>query len=269
MFLGARDVQTALALNALGKLFLNLESGASFSVADGELVSWMRGDNIRSRNLKDAYGLSEPASDANAFNKLMTVITFLRKRLGFRGFFIAFDEGTRTASFRRGSTKQKQAIENMLTLINKNKDGEFSGVMFLYAATPDFRSDVISKYVALNDRIGDVSFSPGRPMVPFIDLDSLDTEAIIRQIGQRLIEVFSLAYDVKWDTNLLNSNVEAFLNAEKATFGVGSEIRRAFVYHFCMYLNLLTSSSTPQNPLSAEEAAAIVRDYRIPKTEEN
>jgi len=56
--------------------------------------------------------------------------------MGYRGFLVAFDEGTRTSSFRRGSAKQKQAIENLLTMINQNAEGEFGGVMFLYAATP-------------------------------------------------------------------------------------------------------------------------------------
>jgi len=72
------------------------------------------------------------------------VIAFLRSRMGYQGFLIAFDEGTRHISFRRGSIKQKQSTQNLLTMINQNADGEFGGVMFLYAATPDFRSEVIS-----------------------------------------------------------------------------------------------------------------------------
>jgi len=268
IFLGARDVQTAIGLNALGKVFLDLAGGAQLSVTDNELISWMRGDNIRSKGLKDSFGLSEPANEANAFNRLMTIISYLRKRLGFRGFFIAFDEGTRTASFRRGSTKQKQAIENMLTLINKNKEGEFSGVMFLYAATPDFRSEVINKYVALNDRIGDMSFSPGRPMVPFIDLDALDTDDIIRQMGNKLLEVFSTAYDVTWDMDIQEKNIESFLASEKTTFGVGSEIRRAFVYHFCIYLHLVTQNRI-QRLLNLDEAEDLISNYGLPKIQED
>lgn len=265
VFLGARDTQAAIGINALGRAFLDIECGAHPSTTEHELISWMRGESIRSKGLRISYGLSEPASDANAFNRLMTIITYLRRRLGFRGFLIAFDEGTRTASFRRGSTKQKQAIENMLTLINKNTDGEFSGVMFLYAATPDFRSEVISKYVALNDRIGDISFSPGRPMVPFIDLDDLDTENIIRQIGNKLLDLFSMAYSVVWNMGLQKNNIESFLNAEKSTFGFGPEIRRAFVYHFCIYLNMMITNINMQKALSPQDAMDIVRSNRLPQ----
>lgn len=269
LFLGARDVQAAAGIRALGRTFLDMACGAEFSVTFQEIISWMRGDNIRSKALKDSYGISEPANEANAFNRLMTIISFLRKRLGFKGFFIAFDEGTRTASFRRGSIKQKQAIENMLTLINKNKEGEFSGIMFLYAATPDFRSDVISKYVALNDRIGDISFSPGRPMIPFIDLDDLNTEDIIRQMGDKLVGLFSIAYDRKFDGNRQKTNVECLLDAEKNTFGFGSEIRRAFVYHFCILLKNFVDGAQPERAITSQEAIEFVRNHRLPSVEED
>ena len=69
----------------------------------------------------------------------------------------------------------------MLTMIN-DAGGKFGGVMFLYAATPDFRSDVITNYPALFDRIGSVAFVPGRPMTPLITLESLNTEKVIREI---------------------------------------------------------------------------------------
>jgi hypothetical protein len=38
--------------------------------------------------------------------------------------------------------------------------------MFLYTATPDFRSEVIKNYRALHDRIGTKAFSRGSPTVP-------------------------------------------------------------------------------------------------------
>lgn len=272
IFLGARDVQVATGIKALGKVFLDLACGGSAAVTDEELIAWMRGSNIRSKGLKDSYGLSEVATEQNAFARLMTIISFLRVRLGFKGFLIAFDEGTRTASFRRGSAKQKQAIENMLTLINKNRPGEFSGVMFLYAATPDFRSDVVSKYVALNDRIGDISFSPGSPMVPFIDLDALNTEEIVREIGAKLLELFSVAYGIHWDMQIQQNNVEALLDAEKNAYGIGSEIRRAFVYHFCIFLDNLWQTRGEQQriyALTPTEAADLVSSHRPPKIEEN
>lgn len=265
LIIGMKDMQAASGIKALGSIFLNHACGANLTTTDYELIQWVRGDKVRSRNLSDNYGINTPADDSNAFNRLKSVITFLRNRMGYRGFLIAFDEGTRTASFRRGTVKQRQAVENMLTMINENAEGEFSGVMFLYAATPDFKSDVISRYPALNDRIGNASFSPGRPMVPFIDLDTLDTDEIVRNIGKKLLEVFSLAHGIAWDTGTQLKNIDGILNAEKKIFGFGPEIRRAFVYHFCIFLE---QQAQMQSSLSEGAAEDLVKNNVLPMLED-
>jgi hypothetical protein len=190
---------------------------------------------------------------------------FMTKRMGMKGILIAFDEGTRTVSFRRGSVKQKQAIENLLTMINDGADGKFPGVMFLYAATPDFRNEVIQKYPALNDRIGNIAFKPGSPMVPFIDLDSLDTRSIVREIGARLLEVFSIASGVEWKQQIQKNNIERLMMAEEKSYGMGSEIRRSFVYHFCIFLG---HQIKEQFELSDKDAEAFILDHQLPRTED-
>jgi len=146
-------------------------------------------------------------------------------------------------------------------MINEGAEGQFPGVMFLYAATPDFRNDVITKYPALNDRIGNISFQAGSPMVPFIDLDALDTDAIVRDIGKKLLEVFAIAEDTHWDMIIQEKNIDNLLEAEKETYGFGSEIRRAFVYHFCI---LLQNQGTKQRAISYEEANSFIRNFAIP-----
>jgi len=98
IWLSPPDQQMAYALFALGKRILDWECGAQESVTDHDLRAWVRGENVRSKALREDYGLHEPARDETAFKRLKTVIRFLRTRLGFRGFFIAFDEGTRTAN---------------------------------------------------------------------------------------------------------------------------------------------------------------------------
>lgn len=207
-------------------------------------------------------GLHKPVKDDSAFNRLKTIILFMTKRMGVKGFFIAFDEGTRTVSFRRGSVKQKQAIENLLTMINDGADGKFPGVMFLYAATPDFRNDVIRKYPALNDRIGE-AFKHGSPIVPFIDLDTLDTDEIVRQMGVRLLEVFGIAEGIIWNNDFQTQNIEYLLDAEKSTYGIGSEIRRAFVYHFCI---LLDSQKVHQRTYEREKILNFIQNHEMPNS---
>ncbi len=256
---GAPDQQMASALTALSQRLLKLSCGANDGVGDSELISWSQGDQVRSTTLKH-LGLFEPARDDNAFRRLKTVIAFLRNRMGYRGFFIAFDEGTRISSFRRGSAKQKQAIENMLTMINQNAEGEFGGVMFLYAATPDFRSDVIRNYSALQDRIGTKAFSKGSPMVPLINLEEGITEQVIYSIGEKLLGVFSKAHDVQWNLLTQKTNMEAIVAAQKE-FLFETPKPRFFVYQYCRFLH---QQLEQQFKISPEQATNFVVNNEPP-----
>ena len=253
---GPPDQQMAYALIGLGKRILDWECGAEESGTDRDLRAWVRGENIRSRTLKDVYSLHEPARDETAFRRLKTVIKFLRTRLGFKGFFVAFDEGTRTSIFRRGSVKQRQAIENMLTMINENAEGEFGGVMFLYAATPDFRSDVIQNYQALNDRIGSIAFLPGRPMTPLIDLQSLNTDSVIREIGKNLLAIFAKAENIVWNQTLQHQNIDTLVQALKSALFYETVPPRYFVYHYCRLLTVQKQHESLLDPQTAEEFVA-------------
>jgi hypothetical protein len=262
------DTQMANALFALGKRILDIENGVQYSVTDTDLRSWIRGEKVKSKNLRESYGIHEPTRDETAFKRLKTVIKFLRTRLGYKGFLIAFDEGTRTESFRRGSIKQKQAIENMLTMINSNVEGEFGGVMFLYAATPTFRSQVIQKYQALNDRIGSIAFSPGRPMTPLIELESLNSEKVTAQIGEKLLAIYSKAENILWDNDIQNSNIQAIIKALKNTeyFADDRVPPRHFVFQFC---SLLEQQKFEQFQLTLEQAENFVQTHELPEAEEN
>jgi hypothetical protein len=264
VWLGAPDLQMAAALAHLGRRLLALRAGATPSALDNELIAWIRGDSIASRNLRD-LGIYEKTRDETAFSRLKTVVGFLRARLGHRGFFVAFDEGTRTSSFRRGSIRQRQAIENMLSMINENAEGAFGGVMFLYAATPDFRADVINNYIALRDRIGRIAFQPGRPMVPLIDLGAQNTDAVLHQLSERLMDVFERADDVRWDRALQRSNVTDLIEAQKQEIGYVETVPPRFlVYHLC---RLLESQRPSQFRVDLNQAVKFVRS--TPLSEES
>lgn len=250
MMNGAADIQMATGLRFLGQRLLEHACGADPSSSDDELVAWVRGEKITSTNLK-RIGLSEPAKDENAFNRLNTTLKFLRTRLGYRGFFIAFDEGSRAMSFRRGSVKQKQMVENLLDFINKTGEQQFSGAMFLYAANDEFRSEVIAKYEALENRIGSVPMSAGSPMVPFIDLDAANTPEVLSKIGDRLMEIFEVAHGVDLDHDLQRKNFERLSNAT-FTLRLSPRIYVALVTRF------LPSQLLGQRLITSVEAEAFV-----------
>lgn len=256
---GAPDQQMATALTALSQRLLKIACGASEAVIDNEIIAWVRGDNIRSTALKN-QGMFEPARDDNAFRRLKTVIAFLRTRMGYKGFFIAFDEGTRTSSFRRGSIKQKQAIENLLTMINQNADGEFGGVMFLYAATPDFRSEVISTYRALQDRIGSKAFSPASPMVPLINIEDANSRQVIYEIGERLQAIYARAHEITWDEEVQIQNMRELVSAQENIL-FETPKPRFFVYQYCRFLD---QQKDEQKLITTREASDFVSDNEPP-----
>jgi hypothetical protein len=264
LWLGAPDPQVAGAMKVLGSRLLAHMNGAAPAVTDQDLIAWIRGDNVRSQVLRANYGLHEPVRDDNAFRRLKTVIGFLRTRLSYRGFFIAFDEGTRVASFRRGTVQQRQAIENMLTMINENAEGEFGGVMFLYAATPDFRSGVISRYTALQDRIGTVAFQPGRPMTPLIELTSLYSDQVIEAIGERFLEVFGKAGDISWDVPAQKANLIKIIQSIKTLKFFDNIPPRHFVYPYCRFL---VEQENSQRAITAEEADTFILNHELPEQE--
>ena len=256
---GAPDPQMASALAVLSQRLLKLACGAVNSVGDSEIIAWVRGDNVRSGALR-SVGLFEPARDDTAFRRLKTVIAFLRTRMTYKGFLIAFDEGTRTSSFRRGSVKQKQAIENLLTMINQNAEGEFGGVMFLYAATPDFRSEVISTYRALQDRIGSTAFSKGSPMVPLINIEEANSREVIYDIGKKLLSVFGQAHDNQWDQDAQMANMQAIVAAQEELL-FETPKPRFFVYQYCRFLHQQLEA---ENHVSAEQASDFVNNNEPP-----
>ena len=256
---GAPDPQMAIALRRLSRRLLEMKCGATDTVSDSDLIAWIRGENIRSPNLKHD-GIYEPARDDNAFRRLKTTIAFLRTRMGYRGFLIAFDEGTRVTSFRRGSTKQRQAVENLLTMINQNADGEFGGVMFMYAATPDFRSEVIHKYRALQDRIGTHAFSKGSPLVPLIKIEDANTEDVIYSIGKKLLAVFGKAYDIVWEEAVQATNMHTIFTAEKERL-FETPNPRFFVYQYCRFLNQQRES---QHEINVDQANDFVNNNEPP-----
>lgn len=261
---GAPDPQMASALSTLSHRFLKLACGAITSGSDNELIAWVRGDNARSTTLR-SMGLFEPVRDDNAFRRLKTVIAFLRTRMAYQGFLIAFDEGTRTSSFRRGSVKQRQAIENLLTMINQNAEGEFGGIMFLYAATPDFRSEVISTYRALQDRIGSTAFSKGSPLVPLINIEEANSREVIYRIGEKLLAVFSQAHGKQWDQEIQNSNMKEIVSAEEE-FLFETPKPRFFVYQYCRFL---AQQLKRECSISTEQATDFVNNNEPPLDGEN
>ena len=103
-------------------------------------------------------------------------------------------------------------------------------------------------------------------IIKFQGLDEVlvrPSDVAVKEVGQKLLEVFSVAQGTEWNIDTQLNNISALLAAEKTTYGFGSEIRRAFVYHFCI---LLKSQQEKQVEITQEEAENFIQNHEIPGT---
>jgi hypothetical protein len=157
-------------------------------------------------------------------------------------------------SFRRGSIKQRQVVENLLDFINKTGDQQFAGVMFLYAANDEFRSELMSKYEALENRIGSVAMSAGSPMVPFIDLDAANTPQMLELLAERLLDVFETYSGTLLDRTIQRQNFAKLKEAYTLDLRLSP---RTFV---ALLTRFLPRQAMKQHLIDEEEAERFVRD---------
>jgi hypothetical protein len=137
--------------------------------------------------------------------------------------------------------------------------------MFVYAATPEFRSEVISKtYRALDDRIGSVAFLPGSPETPLISLERLQSDEVLLEIGDHLMDVFAVAHGVVWNRELQNKNLRCLIEAQKGELSYFSVPPRIFVYHCCA---LLSQEEDRQFELDIDQMRSFVNSHKVPEVE--
>jgi hypothetical protein len=116
------------------------------------------------------------------------------------------------------SKSQKIACENLLNIINRCNSGEIPGTLFLYAVMPEFFSDFATAYPALQQRCGTSA------RINLNSLQNVKELDLLAQIGQRIYEVFRVAYeDVPVDDKLIDKNLK-FLAQQvlKRTMGTGT-----------------------------------------------
>src|SRR5207302_1182897 len=125
---------------------------------------------------------------------------------------------------------EKTATDNLREVIDRCRE-ELPGALFMYAVPPDFLQTVVPKYPALQQRVQAADyFSRTNPFSPQIDLDHLDLpdQALLVQIGYRLMPIFEIAYGVKLDGETQSQNVRVLAAAAVSSYLAVSH-RRLFV----------------------------------------
>lgn len=148
---------------------------------------YLRGEVVPTGELKK-IGVFEKLDKSSAFRLLRSVTQILQRSELAAGTVLLFDEARRTLSLM--STKsQKQACENLLSVINHCNNGDFPGTIFLYAVMPEFFSDFVTAYPALQQRCGPAT------RVNLNSLHGMKELDLLQRIAEKVLAIYCLAYN--------------------------------------------------------------------------
>lgn len=169
--------------------------------------AWLRGETVALKELR-AFSITEKIDKSVAFKMLRSLAQLIHE-LGFSGLVLLFDEGDRMVSI-SSAKAEKTACDNLREVVDRCAGESLPGTLFMYAVPPYFVTNIAPQYEALSQRISSkVKFSRKNPFSVQISLDQLDFpgEELLKLIGERLVQVFELAYDLKLNHELQAQNI--------------------------------------------------------------
>jgi len=216
---GFREAVVALLM---GKLNGDVEAAKLAS-------QYLRGEPLPAAELKK-IGVYEKLDKASGFRFIRSMCQLLQRSDLATGTVLLFDEARRSLSL-MSTKQQKVACENLLNIINRCNSGELPGTLFLYAVMPEFFTDFVAQYPALQQRCGPATR---------IDLESIRglTEAdLLRQMGRKITSVFKVAHGTPFDDkDKLEANLTIFARTALEEAMITGQ-RRAFVMAWVRALN--------------------------------
>lgn len=221
------------------------------------LDRWLTGATTTpndTRILRD-LGVTGKITRTNAFQMLRSLAQTIRA-LSYSGLILLFDEVDRMASI--GTKAEKLATDNLREVIDRCRD-ELPGAMFVYAVPPQFINDIVPRYPALQQRVrAPGRFSRTNHFSPQINIDHLDMDEnnLMVAIGEKLISIYEIAFDVQLEQKTQYANAAILANVARDVF-LDISHRRLFVKAFVTELARQHASS--QHLLTEDEAIAIIR----------
>ena len=132
-----------------------------------------------------------------------------------------------------GGKAEKLATDTLREVIDRSRE-DLPGAMFVYAVPPQFINDIVPRYPALQQRVR----APGRfthvnHFSPLISLDHLDLDEndLMLAIGEKLIPIYEMAFDVQFDDKTQQANAAILANVARDVF-LDISHRRLFVKSF-------------------------------------
>lgn len=197
---------------------------------------WLSGKSSGRLKLRSVT-ISEGICEGNATAMLRSMVQLLLM-CGYPGIAALFDEVDRVAS---GTHRDvKRIVDNMRQFIDTCGRPDFKGVFWAFAVPPEFISNVVAEYPALQQRLNSPrQFSAVSPQVPTIDLAFLGrgTE-LFSELGRRIARVAESAWGAEFEEDALSANLDNFINYY-AENNLDSGQRRGFVKSWIAILQSL------------------------------
>ena len=209
-------------------VYFYLEAAAEENEAKKRVIgAWLRGESVALKEVRE-FSITERIDRSVAF-KMLRSLSQLVHELGYAGLVLLFDEGDRMVSIGSSRT-EKVACDNLREVIDRCAGESLPAALFAYAVPPYFVTNIAPQYEALSQRISSkVKFSRKNPFSVQISLDQLDYpgEELLRRIGDKLLGIFELAYDVKFNHELQAQNIAQL--ADTCAALLSTSHRRHFV----------------------------------------
>lgn len=193
---GIQGIESVSFLHAVRAAFqcLRVDDDVGFN----DVLQWLKGEGYNKDRMKPLSILEKLGGDT-ALRLMRSLVQWIRA-IGYSGILLFLDEGERSVCL--GSSKDKrEAMNNLVKLINEVPSGRWPGVMLLYSV-PDIQQFTTfakgSEVDALRQRIEKV-FTHRNPLHPLIRLEDLaptdeDKAKFLCELGKKLCALFEVAY---------------------------------------------------------------------------
>ncbi len=193
-----------------------------------ELVaSWLRGEDVNLTEVRH-LGIRELVDNETGFRMVRSLCQTLQG-IGTPGLLLCFDEIDRVLSL--APRRRRLVADNLRQLIDLCGREQLPGLLCLYAVPPEFMTQLVPEYPALQQRLkGPSALSARSPQAAVIDLENLDLdpEELLFQIGLRILDLFAVAHGGPQATDVQHQNLRD-LARETAQTSFDVAHRRAFV----------------------------------------
>ena len=188
---------------------------------------WLLGGTVKRLKL-GSLTLTESICERNGSSMLTSLVQLLRL-CGYPGIVALFDEADRVAA--GGRREKKKLVDNLRQFVDMCGSGRLPGLFWALAVPPEFISQVVVDYPALQQRLhSPLPFSAVCPQAPTIDVtdSSLPPRQFFYQLGERILAVASRAWDWQPQRERQLENLR-FLVEEYLTLNFDAGQRRNFV----------------------------------------